>query len=83
LSASVSLDSPCMAHDFCPERLSNHCQFLCGTFPDIYTKFDAFPLSDPSRNYIRPDTRLQMKEHKNSSHPSSCMKCCTLTPKIS
>jgi hypothetical protein len=38
----VSLDSPCMAHDFCPKRVSNHCQCLCGTFSEIYTKFDIF-----------------------------------------
>jgi hypothetical protein len=43
---SVSLDFTCMAHAFFPERLSNHCQGLRCTFSEIYTKFDAVPLSD-------------------------------------
>jgi hypothetical protein len=50
---------PCTAHVFFPELLSNHCQGLRRTFSEIYTKFVTVPLSDPSRNRIRPDTRLQ------------------------
>jgi hypothetical protein len=47
----------------------------------ICTKFDAVLLSDPSRNHIRPDTRLQLKG-KDQAHPLSFVKCCTLTHKI-
>jgi hypothetical protein len=54
---------PCTAHAFFPERLSNHCQVVRRTSSEIYTKFDAVLLSDPSRNPIRPDTRLLIKEH--------------------
>jgi hypothetical protein len=56
---------PCTAHAFFPERLSNHRQGLRYTFSEICTKFCAVPLSDPSRNRIRPDTRLQLTEVKN------------------
>jgi hypothetical protein len=45
-SVSVSLDFPCTAHAFFPESLSNHCQDLHRTYPEICTKFDAVPLSD-------------------------------------
>jgi hypothetical protein len=76
-SVSVSLDFPCTAHAFLPERLSNRC-----TFSEICTEFDAVPLSAPSRNRIRPDTRLQIKGCKILDHPPSCVKLCTLTPKI-
>jgi hypothetical protein len=54
-SVSVSLDFPCAAHAFFPERLSNHCLGLRCTSSEFCTKFDAVPLSDPSRNRIRPD----------------------------
>jgi hypothetical protein len=40
------------------------------------------PLSDPSRNSIRPDTRLQIEGRKSSTRPPSCVKFCTLIPKI-
>jgi hypothetical protein len=73
---------PCTAHAFFPKRLSNHCQHLHHTFSKIYTEFDSHSLSDPSWNRIRPDTRLQIKGHKKSARPPSCMKFCTLTPKI-
>jgi hypothetical protein len=59
------LDLPCTPHAFFPERLSNNC---CR-------------LSDPSRNPIRPNTRLQIKDRKKSASPPSHMKFCTLTPK--
>jgi hypothetical protein len=49
----VSLKFPCTAHAFFLKRLSNHCQGLRSTFSEICTKFDAVPLSDPSRNRIR------------------------------
>jgi hypothetical protein len=67
---------------FLPERLSNHWQGLHRTFSKIRTQFDAVPLSDPSWNRIRPDTRLQIKGHKKSACPSRCMTFCTLTSKI-
>jgi hypothetical protein len=64
----VNLDFPCTAHAFFPECLSNHCQGLCHTFTEICTKFDAVPLSHPSQNRIRPDTRLQIKGCKKNHH---------------
>jgi hypothetical protein len=64
-SVSVSLDFACAAHAIFPERLSNHCQGLCGTSSEICTKFDAVPLPDPQRNRIRPDIQLQIKGRKN------------------
>jgi hypothetical protein len=85
-SASVSFDMSfkfsCTAHAFIPKRLSNHCQRLLCTFFYIYSKFDAVPLSDISRNRIRPDTRLQLKGRKSSTLRPSCVKFCTLTPNI-
>jgi hypothetical protein len=51
---------------------SNHCQGLRQTFSKICTKSDAVPLSDPSWNCIKPDTRLQIKGHKNHHmHPAA------------
>jgi hypothetical protein len=38
---AVSLDFPCMARTFFPERLSSHYQGLLCTFSKIWTKFDA------------------------------------------
>jgi hypothetical protein len=76
------LDFACTAHAFFPGRLSNHCQGLCGAISKICRKFDPVPLSDPSRNRIRPETRLQIKGRKKSARPPSCVKFCTLTPKI-
>jgi hypothetical protein len=78
----VSLDFPCTAHAFFPERLSNHCQGLCRTFSEICRNFYAVPLSDPSRNRTRPDTGLQIKERRKSARPPSSVKFCTLTPMI-
>jgi hypothetical protein len=42
---------------------------------------DVHLSSGPSWNCIRPDMWLHIKWLKISAHPSSCMKCCTLTPK--
>jgi hypothetical protein len=72
-SISVSLDMPfrnlCTAY---PECLSNHCQRLRRTFPEICTKFDAVPLSNPLWNCIRSDIRLQIKGRKNQNfHPAA------------
>jgi hypothetical protein len=66
-SVLASLNFAYTAHTFFPECLCNHFQGLHHTFSEIYTKFDAVPLSDPSRNRIRPDTRLQIKERINST----------------
>jgi hypothetical protein len=65
VSVSVNIDFPCTAHVFFPERLSSHYQGLLRNSFEICTKFEAFPMSNPSRNYIRPDTRLQIKGRKN------------------
>jgi hypothetical protein len=54
------------------ECLSNQCQGLRCTFSEICTKFDAIPLSNPSRNRIRPNMRLQIKRRKQSHiHPAA------------
>jgi hypothetical protein len=79
----MSLDFPSTAHAFFPERLSTNSQSLRRTFSEICTQFDAVPLSNPSRNRIRSDTRLKIKGRKKPAHPPSCMKFCTLTAKIS
>jgi hypothetical protein len=52
---------------FFSECLSNHCQGLRLTFPEICTKFEAVPLSDPSRNRVKPDTWLQKRGPKKIS----------------
>jgi hypothetical protein len=44
---TVSLDFPCTAHAFFPERLSNHCQGIRRNFSEISTKCDAHSLSGP------------------------------------
>jgi hypothetical protein len=49
---------------FFPEFLFNHHHGLRCIFPDICTKSDAVPLSDPLRICMRPDTWLQIKECK-------------------
>jgi hypothetical protein len=68
---SMPFKHPCMPHALFPERLSNHCQGLRRTFSNICTKFDAAPLSDPSRNHSRPDKELQIKARKNQHvHPA-------------
>jgi hypothetical protein len=66
-SGSVSLNFPCTAHAFFPERLSNHCQGLRSTLYETCTKSDAISFSDPPLNRFRPDTRLQIKELKKIS----------------
>jgi hypothetical protein len=95
-SVSVSLDFQCTAHAFFPECLSNQCQGLRRNFPEIFTKSDAVPLSDPSRNPIRPDTRLQIIGRKNQhgypaawnfvhwlpSYASTFMYCCIVLPQL-
>jgi hypothetical protein len=82
LSVSLSLGFPCTAYAFLPEHLSNRCQALRRTFPESCTKFDDVPLSDPSRNRIRPHAQLQIKGRKKAAFPPSCVKCYTLTSKI-
>jgi hypothetical protein len=67
----VSLDFP----------YTPHARFPATHFPEICTKFDV-PLSYPSLNRVRPDTRLQINRHNNSALPPSCVKCCILNPKI-
>jgi hypothetical protein len=64
---SMPFKLPCTAHAFFPERISN--------FFEICTKCNAIPLSDPSRNCIRPDTPLQMKRLKNQQFHAATCKC--------
>jgi hypothetical protein len=62
----------CTAHAFILERLSNHCQGLHRTTSEICSKFDAVCLSNPSRNRVRPDMKLQIKQCKNQHiHPAA------------
>jgi hypothetical protein len=79
LDFALHLTRLLLAHVFFPERLSNHCSNLRRTFSEICTKFDAHLLLDPSRNLIRPDTRLQIELRKKIS---TSAQLCTLTPKI-
>jgi hypothetical protein len=52
--------------------LSNNWHGLRHTFSKICTKFDALPLSAPSRYQIRPRTRLHIKDVKNHHfHPTT------------
>jgi hypothetical protein len=66
LLSSMSLDSQCASHVFIPEILSNHCRGLRLTFSEICTKFDAVPLSYPSRILIWPDTPPQINGRETS-----------------
>jgi hypothetical protein len=81
-SVSTSLYFPCTPHAFFPERLSYHCQGLRRTLSEVCTKLGAVPLLDPSRNRIRPDTRLQIEGRKKSAPPPSWVILCILTTKI-
>jgi hypothetical protein len=82
-SVSVSLDMPfkhpCTAHACIPKLLPNHCQGLCHTFSEICTKFDVHTRCGIHRGIA---SWLQVKGHKKSACPPSCMKSYTLTPKI-
>jgi hypothetical protein len=74
---SMPFKHPCTAHAcLIIARVS------AALFTEISTKFEAVPFSDPSRNRIRPDTRLHMQDRKESARPTSCIKFCTRTPKI-
>jgi hypothetical protein len=81
-SVSVSLDFPCTVHAFFPEGLSNLCQGLRLNFSEICTKLYAYSLSDPLRNRIRSDTRLQIKGRNKSADTLSWVNFRILTPKI-
>jgi hypothetical protein len=87
--------SPVLSFSVCPElsihsntcvRLmlcsSNACLIIARVSVSLLPRFahdNAVPLSDPSQNRIRPDTRIQIKK---LALPPSCVKFCTLTPKI-
>jgi hypothetical protein len=71
LSLSTSFNFLCTAHTFFPERLPNHRQSIRRIFSDICTNFDAVPLSDPSRNHLKPETRLQFGGGRKSALPLS------------
>jgi hypothetical protein len=65
-SVSVSLDFFfCMVHAFFPKHLSNHCQDLLHTLPEICTKSYAVALLDALRNHFRPNTQFQINGCKN------------------
>jgi hypothetical protein len=76
------LEFPCTARAVFPERLSNHCQGLRRTSSDICTQSDAVPLSDPSQNHIKPDTRLQIKGRKHQLVRTAAWNFGILTPRI-
>jgi hypothetical protein len=69
LSVSVSLDFPCTAYAFFPERVSKHFQGLRSTYSEICTKFYEHSLSDPSRNRtpnkkdVKISTSIQLLEN--------------------
>jgi hypothetical protein len=78
----VCLDFPCVVMLSSP----NACLFIARVSVTLYsktcTKFDAVLLLDPLWNRIRPDTWLQIDGCKKSARPPSCLKFCTLTPKM-
>jgi hypothetical protein len=66
-----TIKTPLYGSAFFPNSLFHHFQDLCHTFLEIFTKFYGQLLSDPSQNYIRLDTRLQIQGHKNQHvHPA-------------
>jgi hypothetical protein len=65
-SVSVSLDFLFTTHAFFPERLSNR-----STVSVTCAKCDAHSLSDPSRNRIRPDTRLKIRSEHQHIRPAA------------
>jgi hypothetical protein len=77
----VTLDLPCTAHAPFPECLNNRRQGLRFTFPRFAQHF-VVSSSDLWRHRIKPDTGLQIKEHKKLRSPFSCVKFCTLASKI-
>jgi hypothetical protein len=67
---STSFKHLCTTQAFFPKCLSNHCQRLCHTFFEIYTKFDAHSLLDPTHKawYTTP----KLKDLKNQHvHPAA------------
>jgi hypothetical protein len=79
---SMPFKHPCMVHAFFSECLSNHWPGVHCTFSEICTISDAVPLSDQSRNPIRPDTHDSKQGVKKLARPPGCVKYCTFTPKI-
>jgi hypothetical protein len=79
----ASLDFPCTAHAFFPERLSNHCQGLHHTFSEICTKCCPFVGSIAKSH--QANTQLQTKDVKNQyPYPTAwnfvhCLPGCTTT----
>jgi hypothetical protein len=67
LEPSMPFELLCTAHAFFPKHLSS--QGLRPNFSEICTKVDAVLLSDPSRNRIWPDIRLNIKRRKNQHIP--------------
>jgi hypothetical protein len=79
VSSDFSIQTPVYGSCFLPQMLVIAKIYH---FFRICTRLDAPWLSDPSWNCIRPDIQLHIKGHKKSACPPSCMKFCTLTPKI-
>jgi hypothetical protein len=52
---------------------------VIGVLTKLFTDVDMLLLLT---NCQKPHTQLQIKGRKKSTRPSSCMKFCTLTPKI-
>jgi hypothetical protein len=64
---------------------SNACLIIARVSVSLVPRFSQkwwCPLSDPSRNHIRPDTWLQIKEGKKPGRPPSYVKFWKLVPKI-
>jgi hypothetical protein len=62
---SIPFKHPCTAHAFIPDRFSFPGSLSHFSF-EIFTKFYCVPLSNPLRNSIRTDTRLQIKKQKQN-----------------
>jgi hypothetical protein len=77
---SMPFKHPCTAHAFFLKHLSNHFRGLCGTFPEIYKRFDAHLLFHCLID--KPNAWLQIKGHNKLARPPSCLKFCILTSKI-
>jgi hypothetical protein len=81
---TFSFKHPCTVHAVFPKHLSDHCQGLHHTFPNLHNIWFTLtvPLSDPLQHHIRPNTRLQIKGQNKSACPPRCVTFCTLIPKI-
>jgi hypothetical protein len=80
---SMPSKHPCTTHAFFLDACLIIARVSVTLFPIFAQHFmHTVPLSDPSQNHIRPDTELQIKGRKKSVSPLSCVKFCTLAPKL-